>query len=194
MRRPGLRSLTAVAAIAVLATPPHTAHAESPWSACYAVLRAAADRYGVPFRILEAVAQTESGREGNGYLWPWPWTVNVAGSSRFYNTAAEAAARIEAVVAAGNKNVDVGCMQLNWRYHGAAFASAAAALDPRANVEYAAQLLAAEHAAGGTWSEAVSRYHTRNPSLAAEYRCRIVARLRPQSLPAECRDGQPAAK
>lgn len=158
----------------------------SPWTACHVQLRPAADRHGVPFQILEAVAAAESGRYGNGFLWPWPWTVNVEGKARFFSTRVEAAEHARRAIETGTLNVDVGCMQLNWRYHGAAFGDLDRALEPQVNVDYAARLLAEERRHGGSWSEAVSRYHSRNPHLAANYRCLVAKRLNATRISEDC--------
>lgn len=170
----------------VLAVSPSDS-AESPWTTCYVELRRAADRHKIPFRILEAVASAESGREGGGFLWPWPWTVNVAGKAQFFNLREQAAEYANQAVERGQTNVDIGCMQLNWRYHGGAFKDPNAALQPATNVEYAARLLAKEYQIGGSWADAVSRYHSRHAHQAADYRCLVARRLRPSApLPLDC--------
>ena len=190
MSRPWISSLVGglllLVAGRVLAVSPSDS-AESPWTACYVELRAAADRHKVPFRILEAVASAESGREGGGFLWPWPWTVNIAGKAQFFNLREQAAEYANQAVQRGQTNVDIGCMQLNWRYHGSAFKDPNAALQPAANVEYAARLLAKEYQIGGSWADAVSRYHSRHAHQAADYRCLVARRLRPSApLPLDC--------
>lgn len=165
---------------------PALAAESSPWSACHAELRPAADREGVPYRILEAVGAAESGREGNGYLWPWPWTINVNGKAQFFNTRAEAVEHARQAIARGVQNVDIGCFQINWRYHGKHFGDPDAALEPRANVTYAARLLAAERRQADSWSVAVARYHSRKPHQAAKYRCLVARRLDATRTPEDC--------
>jgi hypothetical protein len=186
MLRPWISSLVGclllLAAGRVLAVSPEDS-AESPWAACYVELRGAADRHKIPFRILEAVSSAESGREGGGFLWPWPWTVNVAGKAQFFNLREQAAEFVNQAIERGQTNVDIGCMQLNWRYHGAAFKDPNAALQPATNVEYAAKLLAKEYQISGTWADAVARYHSRRAHHAADYRCLVVRRLRPSVPP-----------
>jgi hypothetical protein len=184
MLRSQLCHLIAGFALAIGAASP--ALAESPWTACHAELRSAADRYGVPYRILEAVAAAESGRDGNGYLWPWPWTVNVQGKARYFNTRAEAAAHARDAIARGIENVDLGCFQINWRYHGKYFPDADSMLSPVDNVAYAARLLADERRQSTSWSAAVTRYHTRNPHHAAKYRCLVAKRLDAAKTPEDC--------
>lgn len=190
MLRPWIGRITAGALLLapgpVSGAPPH-APADSPWTACYIELSSAAGQFGVPLRILEAIASAESGREGNGFLWPWPWTVNVAGKARFFSSRQQAAQHASQAIKRGQLNVDIGCMQLNWRYHGSAFKDPNEALEPTANVKYAAKLLFQEYQASGTWAEAVSRYHSRKAHHAADYRCLVARRLRPSPpLPQDC--------
>ena len=57
-------------------------------------------------------------------------------------------------------SVDVGCMQLNTRYHKKAFASYKDMLDPIKNITYAAQLLKKHYKKRKSWRYAVGRYHS----------------------------------
>ena len=61
----------------------------------------------------------------NGRYRPWPWTLNQGGDSHYLDSAAEALAKLDDILATGTTNVDVGCMQLNWKWHSEAFASRA---------------------------------------------------------------------
>jgi soluble lytic murein transglycosylase-like protein len=91
--------------------------------------------------------------------------------------------------------IDLGCMQINHRYHGAEFSSVGAMLDPHANVDYAARFLARLHARHETWTMAVARYHAgpeQRPGAKAlhlqsdfksrRHRTRSVDRARPRIL------------
>jgi hypothetical protein len=78
----------------------------------------------------------------------------------------------------GIDDVDIGCLQVNWHWHGLVFTSPAAALTPGANAQYAASLLRKYRVQTGTWSGAVGRYHSHDARRAEVYRCRIVMRSR----------------
>ncbi len=67
--------------------------------------------------------------------------------------------RFASARAQGAKLIDLGCMQINYHFHGRAFCVPAEMLDPRKNVEYAARFLADLHARHETWTMAVARYH-----------------------------------
>src|SRR5205085_9800210 len=94
---------------------------------CGDAIRRAARTTGVPAALLLALAPTESGlprAHGQGPSSPWPWTINTNGRGSFhFRTKAAAERHLNALVAAGIDNIDIGCMQVNWHWHGAAFAS-----------------------------------------------------------------------
>ena len=73
-----------------------------------------ADYVGVPRDIFYAMALAESGRERDGQLAPWPWTLNVAGDAHFYPDRDAMFAALMAALQNGQLCVDVGPLQLNW--------------------------------------------------------------------------------
>jgi hypothetical protein len=82
--------------------------------------------------------------------------------------------------ARGARSYDVGCFQINYRWHGQHFASVEQMFDPDANAAYAARFLSELYAELGDWSRAAGAYHSRTPSFAGRYRerfDRIRARL-----------------
>jgi hypothetical protein len=167
---------------------PGEAAAES--AQCADAITRAARASGVPAPLLLALAPTESGlprahRRGPSY--PWPWTLNTNGRGSFhFRTRAAAEKHLNALVAAGIDNIDIGCMQVNWHWHGAAFASPAAALNPTLNTSYAAALLRDYRRRSGSWAEAVGLYHSHTPALAEAYRCRVACELRPGTALSNC--------
>lgn len=141
------------------------------------VLAAEAEReYGIAPHLLQAIALTESGRRAGGgsLASAWPWTLNIEGEGRFFDTRAAAVAALLRLLAGGRTSVDVGCMQINWRAHPRAFASADQALDPRANVAYGARFLRQLYDEAGDWRVAAARYHSRNQSLGDIYLARVI--------------------
>ena len=129
--------------------------------------------HGVPVEILRAIALTETGRRLDGKTRPWPWTVNMEGAGHWFGNRAEARAYVEREVARGARSYDIGCFQINARWHGHAFPSLEAMFDPRMNADYAARFLSDLHAEFGDWSSAAGAYHSRTPSLARRYRARF---------------------
>lgn len=143
--------------------------------------RAIAAEYGLPDRLLYAVALTESGRpiKALGARRPWPWTLNVAGRGYFYPTREEALAALTRFLAEGRESVDIGLMQVNWRHHRHRLGSPEAALEPYRNLRVAAAILSECSANRGDWWAGVGCYHApADAERAARYRRRVAAHLR----------------
>ncbi|SOE18187.1 transglycosylase-like protein with SLT domain [Hoeflea halophila] len=142
---------------------------------CEAEILAAARAHGVPPGILHSVGLTETGRKGSLY----PYALNIEGRAVYARSRADALREFEQARAEGKTLIDLGCMQINHRYHGGEFSSVAAMLDPRANVDYAARFLSRLHARHETWTMAVARYHAgpNNDPAQKKYVCRVIANL-----------------
>lgn len=131
-----------------------------------------AERYhNIPTHWLAAIATTESGRyhKGIGLSLPWPWTINVKGKGYYFDTKQEALAKIKEYQSKGVKSIDVGCMQVNMRYHGHAFSDVSQALEPRYNVAYAARFLRENYDDMHSWKKATAAYHSKTPSRGSKY-------------------------
>ena len=126
---------------------------------------------GIPRQLLFAVASTESGRwhKGAGVALPWPWTVNAEGKGYYFQNKSEAVAAVARFRAQGISSIDVGCMQINLKYHPDAFSSLTQAFDPERNVGYAANFLKNNYTELQSWRSAVAAYHSRNPELGNNY-------------------------
>lgn len=140
---------------------------------CLAAAERAAAETGVPLRLLVALSLTETGRRGDGGLEPWPWALNRGGESLWFSSQEEALAAVEGMLAEGTTNVDLGCFQLNWRWHSEAFPSAADMLDPEENALYAAGYLARLYDETGDWRAAAAAYHSSTPEKAEVYMARF---------------------
>jgi soluble lytic murein transglycosylase-like protein len=143
----------------------------------------AAREAGVPPAVLYGVALQESSflfnHAGGRHALPWPWTLNVAGRPARLATRPQAEERLHAVLRSGIRNVDVGPMQINWRYHQDRLGSVRRALDPYWNLRVGAELLAMHYAASREWPVAVGRYHAPSDSRrAARYASQVFDRLR----------------
>ncbi len=144
---------------------------------CRQAIHAAEREYRLPAALLQAIARVESGRvdPATGAVTPWPWTINVEGQGRYFETKEEAIAAVQALRARGVKLIDVGCMQVNLHHHPQAFASLEEAFDPVANARYAAQFLTRLYQARRNWEQAAAHYHSATPELAAAYRLKVLA-------------------
>ena len=139
---------------------------------CDRAAQAAARRHGVPLDVLRAVARLETGRKRDGVFRPWPWALNAGGASHWLTTKPAAAAKARAILASGRRNLDLGCFQINYRWHGDQFASLDAMLDPAQNADYAARYLLSQFRRVGDWKAAIGAYHSRTPEYAARYLAR----------------------
>ncbi len=149
---------------------PQASHGSSdPSSLCLSAARFAADRTGVPYEALRAISVVETGRE----LRPWPWTVNLGGEGHWLDTAEEASILIAERLDAGATNIDIGCFQLNYRWHADGFRSIEDMLDPAGNALYAAGYLARHYARTGDWGLAAAAYHSATPDHADRYLARF---------------------
>ncbi len=123
----------------------------------------------VPLDVLKAIARVETGRTQNGALEPWPWTVNREGQGYWFASEVEAKSYVFDIFKSGVRSFDVGCFQINYRWHGKAFRSIDAMFDPDENATYAARFLAQLYAELGSWPAAAGAYHSRTQHLAASY-------------------------
>ena len=140
--------------------------------------RAIATAQGVPPALLYAVALTESGRAlpNTTELRPWPWSVNFGGRGQYFESRQAARQAIETYLASGQRSVDIGLMQISWRYHQANLGTVWRALDPHHNVVEAARILNACRDRHTDWWSSVGCYHApSDPQRAARYQARVRA-------------------
>lgn len=132
---------------------------------CHKYIEEAARKTGVLPEILWAVAKTES-NFGEG---PWPWTVNLKGKGYYFANQASAKQFLHSLPKKLQKQVDVGCMQVNAGYHGKAFPDLFTMLNPRKNILYGAQFLKQLYEETGQWAKAIAAYHSRKWHRGGQY-------------------------
>lgn len=139
--------------------------AASPHYYCRKYIEEAAQKTGVLPEILWAIAKTESNFKGG----PWPWTINVKGKGYYFPDKLSAKKFLQTLPKKIQYKVDVGCMQLNWGYHGKAFPYLGKMLNPRINIIYAAYFLRELYLETGRWSKAIASYHSRKWHRGGQY-------------------------
>jgi hypothetical protein len=165
-----LYSCLALFASGLVALPASAAQDRSLLSGvCDDAARSAAQNAGIPDTVMLAITRTETGRAQNGKLSPWPWTVNMEGKGVWFETEDAARTYVFQHYKRGARSFDVGCFQINYRWHGDAFASIDEMFDPTANAQYAAKFLLELYAELGSWSRAAGAYHSRTEDLAEKY-------------------------
>ncbi len=147
---------------------------------CSVAAKEAGNEYGVDFDLLQTISAVESGRWDNlqnRYI-AWPWTVNVKGKGYYYASKEDAIRAVEKFQKQGIESIDVGCMQINLKYHGDAFSSIEEAIDPSKNVKYSAKFLRSLYSQHGqSWKKAAKRYHSGNPEKGEAYTKRLENRF-----------------
>ena len=128
---------------------------------------------GVPLDVLRAISLTETGRNGADGFLPWPWTVNMEGAGKWFDDLEAAQSYVDRHFARGARSFDVGCFQINYRWHGKAFSSIEEMFEPVANARYAARFLGELYDEMGDWSRAAGAYHSRTPKYARKYKARF---------------------
>lgn len=125
---------------------------------------------GLPPNLLQAIATVETGRAAA----PWPWTINAKGlKNHFYNTKDAAHAAAVKLMQSGKTNVDLGCIQINYHYHGKNFKNVREILDPHKNIFYGAKLLKEMYRKLGSWEKVVARYHSADPARGKAYQKKV---------------------
>lgn len=134
--------------------------------------------YKLPKNLLLSVSLTESGKRiKNGEFVSWPWTINVKGKGKFFNTKNEAVAYVRNFTSKGRKNIDLGCMQVNYMYHPKAFKNFQEAFDPDINVEWSAKMIKSLYKKFGSWKEAVGYYHSYRNTRRKKYSAKVFNTL-----------------
>ena len=128
-----------------------------------------------------AVALTESGKVVDRFRTrrPWPWTLNVGGKGYFYASREDAHRALRRYLAQGKRSIDIGLMQVNWRWHRDKLGDPWQALDPDHNLQVGASILASCYREGRDRWDAVGCYHApNNLTFASRYRKNVAAHWR----------------
>ena len=147
-----------LATLGLLAGQAVPAQEPSPWLK-------AATLHDVDPLLLYAIALKESPRQRpDGYVRPWPWAVHSPKEGEgtlYFETSEEALLKIEGLIAEGYTNIDIGIMQINWKYNGHLLPEPARLLLPEHNIELGARILRANlETRHGDLKYALARYHS----------------------------------
>ena len=130
------------------------------------LIQATEEQYGIPSGLLEAIAFVESGINNHA--------INVDGKPVIATNNNEALKVISDARENGIRNIDVGVMQLNYRWHSNAFANIQEMLNPKRNIEYAAEFLIRLKKQHGTWYAAICNYHSSKLDQQKKYSYKVV--------------------
>lgn len=183
----------------LMVTPVGAASDHANMALCRNAAIEAADRYGVPRAVMIAITLVETRTKRSGVSGAWPWTVNVAGKGFWFDSRAAALIHAQRTLAKGKKSFDVGCFQLNYKWHGKHFNSIDHMFEPGPSSAYAARFVKDLHRETGDWIKASGLYHSRTPKHSKRYRklvARTIARMGgkvPQPTEVAAADTQEAA-
>ena len=128
----------------------------------------------IPKNLLLSIGKSESGRilKNNKHV-IWPWTVNHAGKSLFFDTKKQMKKYVLENVEKKDFNLDVGCMQINLKWHKNNFKKISDMLAIEPNVSYAASFLLQLKNKHGSWNKAIKHYHSSDPNKNKPYLIKV---------------------
>ncbi len=132
-------------------------------------------KYHMPSNMLRAISVIESGKwsASSARRVAWPWTINVEGKGYQFSTKREAIMAVKKAMSEGKRSIDIGCMQINLKYHPQAFYNLQQAFEPNYNIAYGAKFLYETYKRNGNWASAISNYHNANPELGRGYLAKV---------------------
>ena len=141
---------------------------------CRQLTQKVESKFSVPKKLLNSISLTESGRTQNGILRSWPWTLNVNGEPYYFESKNKMMIFLRSKISQGISNIDIGCMQINYKYHFQNFKNLEEMADPFINVKYAASFLAKLFDRHKSWNKAISFYHSSNPKRMKNYLNKVL--------------------
>ena len=143
---------------------------------CEYLAKDAERRHGLPENVLLSISRVESGyQKVDGVRRAWPWTLNAGGDSAYFLTKEEALNSLNKRIKKGVTNIDIGCMQLNFRWHKKFFKNLSDMMNPEKNVDYSAKFLKKLHQRHGSWEKAVKYYHSSKSKFNVRYYKKVKA-------------------
>ncbi|WPX97821.1 Putative lytic transglycosylase [Candidatus Fokinia cryptica] len=133
-------------------------------------------KYNISENLLLAITVVESGIYNSeaGMALAWPWTIGIAGESYRFSTKSEAIKFFNSKVNQGISNIDVGCSQINYRYHAHNFENIEQMIEPANNIAYASYLIVQNYKNTSEWLKAVAQFHSLTPIYAKKYTEKIL--------------------
>ena len=128
--------------------------------------------YKLPNKLLTSISLVESGIFKGNDVSSWPWALNINGHSKYFKNKEETISFLKKNLPK-SKNIDIGCMQINYKFHGHKFEDLDHILNPEENVKYAAQFLKKLFKRHKSWNEEISRYHSSKPKRKKKYLMKV---------------------
>ena len=127
----------------------------------------------IPKGLLLGIGKAEAIRKINNKYIIWPWTINHAGKSLFFDTKKQMSNYVFKTLKRNDFNIDVGCMQINIKWHKNNFKKISDMFEVNPNISYAASFLKQLKNKHGSWDKAIKHYHSSDPKKNIPYLTKV---------------------
>ena len=127
----------------------------------------------IPKGLLLGIGKVEAIRKLNNKYIIWPWTINHAGKSLFFDTKKQMKNYVFKNLQKNDFNIDVGCMQINIKWHKNNFSKISDMFEIDPNISYAASFIKQLKNRHGSWDEAIKYYHSSDPKKNNPYLIKV---------------------
>ena len=129
----------------------------------------------IPKGLLLGIGKAEAIRKIKNKFVIWPWTLNHAGKSMFFDTKKQMRNYVFKNLKRNDFNIDVGCMQINIKLHKNNFKKISDMFEVNPNISYAASFLQQLKNKHGSWDKAIKHYHSSDPKKNIKYHEKVLA-------------------
>ena len=127
----------------------------------------------IPKGLLLGIGKAEAIRKIKNKFVIWPWTLNHAGKSMFFDTKKQMKNYVFKNLKRNDFNIDVGCMQINIKWHKNNFKKISDMFEVNPNISYAASFLKQLKNKHGSWDKAIKHYHSSDPKKNNPYLIKV---------------------
>ena len=127
----------------------------------------------IPKGLLLGIGKAEAIRKINNKYIIWPWTINHAGKSLFFDNKEQMKNYVFKNLKRKDFNIDVGCMQINIKWHKNNFKKISDMFEVTPNISYAASFLKQLKNKHGSWDKAIKHYHSSDPKKNNPYLIKV---------------------
>ncbi len=127
----------------------------------------------IPKGLLVSIGKAEAIRKIKNKFVIWPWTINHAGRSMFFDNKKQMKNYVYKNLKKDDFNIDVGCMQINIKWHKNNFKKISDMFEVNPNVSYAASFLQQLKNKHGSWDKAIKHYHSSDPQKNKPYLIKV---------------------
>jgi len=142
-------------------------------NSCEKIIKSIELQTDLPKGLLLGIGKAEAIRKINNKYIIWPWTVNHAGKSMFFDTKKQMRNYVFKNLKRNDFNIDVGCMQINIKWHKNNFKKIVDMFEVSPNISYAASFLIQLKNKHGSWDKAIKHYHSSDPKKNIPYLIKV---------------------